>query len=85
MTIPVEKIAEEVERRYSQRLRGDLTTKATYTIPASLVGKVQVAAEWAEVTRSALVTLLLEDAIEDIERQFEQHGYPSIGDEEDDE
>ena len=72
--IPVENIADEVRRRFDRKPRRDLTTPAAYSLPGSLQGRVAAAAEWAGVTRSGLVTLILEDAMDDFAVQFEKAG-----------
>jgi hypothetical protein len=81
MTIPVEMISDEVKRRYGERKKSDITSKACYTLTGSIQGKIMVAADWGGVSRSALVQLLLEDAMKDIEEQFAVQGYPEEGDE----
>ena len=82
MLIPLIDVPDEIERRHLSRVRGDLTIRSTYTIPSSVIGKVQVAADKLGVSKSKLVTLLLDLALDDFAEQFEELGW---NDEEDDE
>lgn len=74
MTVPFEKVADEVRERYMRKPRSDLTTRASYSLAGSLQGRIAAAAEWCGVTRSALVQLVLEDAMEDFAKQYEAAG-----------
>jgi hypothetical protein len=62
-------------------MRGDLTAPTSFSLTALLSGRLTAAADWCGVTRSALVQLLLEDAMDDFAGQFE-HGYVQTEEEE---
>jgi hypothetical protein len=79
--IMLHNVAEDAHRRLMERPRSELTSRVTLTIPAGLMGRIDAAAEIAGVNRSALVSVVMANAVDDWEADLQKHGPDAEDDE----